>query len=251
MENVSPKDKQGERLQIKCKSFSDVEAICLDTQGDTVVVGDIMQSVQLLQSGAEDGSLKRIAKDPDARWTTALQIMDDQLLLTADQNRFLHIKQLMAAGDEVKTLGRYHLGDLVNVFKKGSIENVTMDFSSSGDIKALPDVSNLSYYCTARGAIGVIIPISKEQYAVLKELQESLMGAPPHLAYPSHMDWRYPDRQETKDISQGFIDGDLVEQFMSMPEETRKSIVRSSTTLPSVHMLGALLQSLVQWRCRL
>ncbi|ORY93280.1 CPSF A subunit region-domain-containing protein [Syncephalastrum racemosum] len=251
LENVNPKNKQGERLQVKCKNFSDVECICLDTQGDTVLVGDIMQSVQLLQSSAKDASLKCIAKDSEMRWTTALQIMDDQLLLTADQSQYLYIKQPVAADGTVKTLGRYHLGDLVNTFKRKSVGHVGMSFPSNGEIQALPDMSTYTYYCTARGAIGAVIPISREKYVVLKELQKKLLDALPRLAYPSHLNWRYPDSGDTIDPYQGFIDGDVVEQFMLMSADSRRNIVQSSKAFPSVGAITALLQDLAQWRCRL
>ena len=53
----------------------------LQTRGDFIVAGDLMRSISLLTYKQVDGQIEEIARDFNANWMTAVDILDDDTFL--------------------------------------------------------------------------------------------------------------------------------------------------------------------------
>lgn len=102
----------------------------LETRGDFILVGDMMKSLSLLRYRPEAGALEEVAADPGQAWLTAVAVVDDATFLgaDADYNLFSAVRNLGGGGSETDEArsrldisGTFHLGDMVNRFRPGSL----------------------------------------------------------------------------------------------------------------------------------
>lgn len=61
--------------------------------GDFILVGDLMRSITLLQYKQMEGSFEEIARDYEPNWMTAIEILDDDNFLGAENSYNLFIGQ--------------------------------------------------------------------------------------------------------------------------------------------------------------
>lgn len=71
-------------LRLECSHFNNIIALYLKTKGDFVLVGDLMRSVTLLQYKTMEGSFEEIARDYNPNWMIAIEILDDDTFLGAE-----------------------------------------------------------------------------------------------------------------------------------------------------------------------
>ena len=92
--------------------------------------------------------------------------------------------------------------------------------STAGAAALAPGGAEVLLYTTLSGAIGALIPfISKGDVDFFQHLEMSMRQAAPPLAGRDHLAYRsayFPVK--------GCIDGDLVEQFLSLPHAKQKEI---------------------------
>lgn len=71
-------------LRLECSHFNNIIALFLKTKGDFVLVGDLMRSLTLLQYKTMEGSFEEMARDYNPNWMTAIEILDDDTFLGAE-----------------------------------------------------------------------------------------------------------------------------------------------------------------------
>lgn len=71
-------------LRLECSHFNNIIALFLKTKSDFVLVGDLMRSLTLLQYKTMEGSFEEIARDYNPNWMTAVEILDDDTFLGAE-----------------------------------------------------------------------------------------------------------------------------------------------------------------------
>eukprot|EP00960_Hanusia_phi_P003967 116510-Hanusia_phi.AAC.1 len=107
-------------LVSECCHRGHILVLYLQTRGDFIVAGDLMRSISLLTYKQVDGQIEEIARDFNANWMTAVDILDDDTFLGAEGyfNLFTVRKNTDATSDEerarLEVVGEYHLGDMVN-----------------------------------------------------------------------------------------------------------------------------------------
>ena len=128
-------------------------ALYVAVRGEFIVVGDLMKSVSLLAYKPEESVIEERARDYNANWMTAVDILDDETYLGAENNfnLFTLRRQSDAATDEersrLEVVGEYHVGEFVNRFRRGSL------------VMRLPDQENAdvpTLFGTVSGVIGVL-----------------------------------------------------------------------------------------------
>ena len=114
--------------QLRCPQHSAFHRSYLETRGDFILVGDMMKSLSLLRYRPEAGMLEEVAADPGQAWMTAIAMLDDATFLGADAdlNLFSAARNLSAGASEdarsrLDIAGTFHLGDMVNRFRPGSL----------------------------------------------------------------------------------------------------------------------------------
>uniref|UniRef100_A0A673XZJ9 DNA damage-binding protein 1 n=1 Tax=Salmo trutta TaxID=8032 RepID=A0A673XZJ9_SALTR len=114
-------------LRTECNHYNNIMALYLKTKGDFILVGDLMRSVLLLAYKPMEGNFEEIARDFNPNWMSAVEILDDDNFLGAENafNLFVCQKDSAATTDEerqhLQEVGVFHLGEFVNVFSHGSL----------------------------------------------------------------------------------------------------------------------------------
>jgi DNA damage-binding protein 1 len=80
-------------LRLECSHFNNVLALFLKTKGDFILVGDLMRSITLLQYKQMEGSFEEIARDYEPNWMTAIEIIDDDNFIGAENSCNIFVGQ--------------------------------------------------------------------------------------------------------------------------------------------------------------
>ncbi|CAH0392029.1 unnamed protein product [Bemisia tabaci] len=210
-------------LRLECSHFNNIIALYLKTKGDFILVGDLMRSMTLIQYKTMEGSFEEIARDYNPNWMTAVEILDDDTFLGAENanNIFICQKDSAATTDEERQLmhgvGQIHLGEMVNVFKHGSLV-----------MQHVSDTSTPTQGCvlfgTTSGSIGLVTQISPDLYNLLLNLQNALTKVIKSVGKIEHSFWRSFHTDVKTELCEGFIDGELVESFLDLPLKDMKSV---------------------------
>ncbi|KAK8563210.1 hypothetical protein V6N13_018256 [Hibiscus sabdariffa] len=213
-------------IQSECGHHGHILALYVQTRGDFIVVGDLMKSISLLIYKHEEGAIEERARDYNANWMSAVEILDDDVYLGAENNfNLLTVrKNSEGATDEersrLEVVGEYHLGEFVNRFRHGSL---VMRFPDS-EVGQIPTV----IFGTVNGVIGVIASLPHEQYVFLEKLQSNLRKVIKGVGGLSHEQWRSFNNEKRTSEAKNFLDGDLIESFLDLSrgkmEEVSKAV---------------------------
>lgn len=221
------RDDGSRELQSECGHHGHILALYVQSRGDFIVVGDLMKSISLLIYKHEEGAIEERARDYNANWMTAVEILDDDIYLGAENNfnLFTVRKNSDAATDEergkLEVVGEYHLGEFVNLFRHGSLVMRLPDSESS----QIPTV----IFGTVNGVIGVIASLPQEQYQFLEKLQMNLVKVIKGVGGLSHEQWRsFSNERKTVD-AKNFLDGDLIESFLDLSRNRMEEIATAMT----------------------
>ena len=80
-------------LRLECSHFNNIIALYLKTRGDFILVGDLLRSITMLQYKTMEGSFEEIARDYSPNWMTAVEILDDDTFLGAENSYNIFICQ--------------------------------------------------------------------------------------------------------------------------------------------------------------
>ncbi|KOM28694.1 hypothetical protein LR48_Vigan564s000400 [Vigna angularis] len=201
-------------LQSECGHHGHILALYVQTRGDFIVVGDLMKSISLLIYKHEEGAIEERARDYNANWMSAVEILDDDIYLGAENNfnLFTVRKNSEGATDEergrLEVVGEYHLGEFINRFRHGSLVMRLPD----SDVGQIPTV----IFGTINGVIGVIASLPHEQYVFLEKLQSNLRKVIKGVGGLSHEQWRSFNNEKKTVEARNFLDGDLIESFLDL-----------------------------------
>ncbi|XP_067012933.1 DNA damage-binding protein 1 [Anabrus simplex] len=210
-------------LRLECSHFNNIIALYLKTKGDFILVGDLMRSMTLLQYKTMEGSFEEMARDYNPNWMTAVEILDDDTFLGAENsfNLFVCQKDSAATTDEerqqMQEVGQFHLGDMVNVFRHGSLVMQHVGETST-------PTQGCVLFGTVSGAIGLVTQIPPDFYEFLHELEEKLTHVIKSVGKIDHGFWRSFNTDIKTEPCEGFIDGDLVESFLDLSHDKMKEV---------------------------
>lgn len=216
-------------LQAECGHHGHILAFYVQTRGDFIVVGDLMKSISLLLYKHEEGAIEELARDYNANWMSAVEILDDDVFLGAENNYNLFTvrKNSDAATDEergrLEVVGEYHLGEFVNRFRHGSLVMRLPDLEAGH----IPTV----IFGTINGVIGVVASLPHDQYVFLEKLQANLVKVIKGVGGLSHEQWRSFNNEKKTVDARNFLDGDLIESFLDL-SRSRMDEIASSMGVP-------------------
>lgn len=139
--------------------------------------------------------------------------------------------------------GEFHLGDMVNCIRKGSLvmQNTQSSSASRASSAAEDIVAGIKgelVFGTVSGRIGVIARINGAQYRFLLRLQNAIAQVVPRVGRLSYREWRslHNERRMMSSASKplNFIDGDMIERFLDLDRasmEKVSSLVNQSITV--------------------
>ncbi|KAF4101781.1 hypothetical protein G5714_018213 [Onychostoma macrolepis] len=205
-------------LRTECNHYNNIMALYLKTKGDFILVGDLMRSVLLLAYKPMEGSFEEIARDFNPNWMSAVEILDDDNFLGAENafNLFVCQKDSAATTDEerqhLQEVGLFHLGEFVNVFSHGSLVLQNLGESST------PTQGSV-LFGTVNGMIGLVTSLSEGWYSLLLDLQNRLNKS------LTSATWRSFHTERKTEQATGFIDGDLIESFLDLGRAKMQEVV--------------------------
>ncbi|KAJ6775943.1 DNA REPAIR/RNA PROCESSING CPSF FAMILY [Salix koriyanagi] len=149
-----------------------------------------MKSISLLIYKHEEGAIEERARDYNANWMSAVEILDDDIYLGAENNF-----------------------NLFTVRKN----------SEDSDVGQIPTV----IFGTVNGVIGVIASLPHEQYVFLEKLQSNLRKVIKGVGGLSHEQWRSFNNEKKTVEARNFLDGDLIESFLDLSRGRMDEISRA------------------------
>ncbi|XP_050465445.1 DNA damage-binding protein 1 [Cataglyphis hispanica] len=210
-------------LRLECSHFNNIIALYLKTKSDFVLVGDLMRSLTLLQYKTMEGSFEEIARDYNPNWMTSIEILDDDTFLGAENcfNLFICQKDSAATSEDerqqMQEVGQFHLGDMVNVFRHGSLVMQNLGESST-------PTQGCVLFGTVSGAIGLVTQIPFAFYEFLRNLEDKLTSVIKSVGKIEHNFWRSFKTDLKIEQCEGFIDGDLIESFLDLSHEKMREV---------------------------
>ncbi|CAD5226395.1 unnamed protein product [Bursaphelenchus xylophilus] len=211
-------------LRLECSSFNFITALYLKTKGDLVLVGDIMRSMTLLTYKSLDSQLEEVARDYNAEWTTAVEIIDSDTMIAAENAYNLYVvhKEVHPESDDERTkfqqTGYWYLGENVNVFRRGSLLTSNMDPSTS--------YSNPVLFGTADGSLGVIVQLKEDVFQYVQALQKAITNNVTNCTRIAYDNFRNFNNEKKVEKHCGFVDGDLIEGLADMHREKLNTVAK-------------------------
>lgn len=218
------------RLLRKCenKLFPNT-IISIHTYRDRIYVGDIQESFHYCKYRRDENQLYIFADDSVPRWLTASYHIDFDTMAGADKFGNVYFVRLPldlsdeieedptggkikweqgklnGAPNKVEEIVQFHVGDVVTCLQKASL---------------IPGGGECMIYGTVMGSLGALLAFtSREDVDFFSHLEMHLRQEHPPLCGRDHMAFRsayFP----VKDV----IDGDLCEQFPTLPPDLQKKI---------------------------
>ncbi|CAH3044667.1 unnamed protein product [Porites lobata] len=210
-------------LRLECQFLNNILALFLKSKGDFILVGDLMRSMTLLAYKSMEGSLEEIAHDYSPNWMTAVEILDDDTFLGAENsfNLFTCQKDSGAAADDdrsyLQDAGQFHLGEFVNVFRHGSL---VMEHPG----EASTPFQGCVLFGTVNGTIGIVAQLPQELSTFLTVVQVKLSKVIKSVGKIDHSFWRAFSNERKTEPSVGFVDGDLIESFLDLPRSKMEEV---------------------------
>ncbi|KIN94881.1 hypothetical protein M404DRAFT_17165 [Pisolithus tinctorius Marx 270] len=189
----------------------------LVSYGDLLLVGDALTSVSLAK--VNDSQVELVAKDYGSLWPTCAQLLDEKSLIGAnsDYNMFAFRLQKTELQKLLEREGHYFVGDIINKFVPGSL--------GLSEVSADVPLQAQQLFFTPTGQIGVIINVDEELSLHMTALQRNLSTYFERKEGVSHSRFRAPKnnwgRSDSEASSFGFLDGDFLERFSLLMEDSR------------------------------
>ena len=207
-------------LKLRSEHCGHILVLYIAVRGDFILVGDLMKSLSLFQcSQTSAGPILELARDYSSHWMTSVAFLDDDHYLGAENslNLFVARKNADATTDDdrgrLEIVGEFGLGEFVNRFRKGSLAMQVADTAGGGGGNTpMP----MLLYGTVNGVIGLIASMPQEDFQFWMKVQGQLTKVIQGVGGFSHAAWRaFSNDRKTVDCS-GFVDGDLIESFLSL-----------------------------------
>ncbi|PAA85826.1 hypothetical protein BOX15_Mlig015655g2, partial [Macrostomum lignano] len=215
-------------LRLECSHFNNIIALYLKTKGDFALVGDLLRSMSLLLYKPVETSLEEIVRDHAPNWMLAIEIIDDDAFLGAENcgNLFVCSRESENSGGEerprLQENAWYHLGDTVNTFQHGSLV-----MSQLGE--RLVTVSTPILFATQSGAVGLICQLPPPLFEFLNELQRRLASLIVGVGGVEHAKYRSFETEHRTEPAKDFIDGDLLEAALDLGRDKLETVAQGLT----------------------
>jgi len=174
-------------------------------------------------------SLEEVCHDPNGVWTTSAACLSDSMFIVSDdQNNVIVVSQDQGAtNDEEKcklsTVGLFHCGQQIN--RLYVAQTVHEQEGSWVEAECEYDPLKRCFWVSAEGGIGEILSLKSEAaFARLALIEDAMDKIIAPLAGLKRKDWRDFRSDRRTNASRGFIDGDLVEQFLELPRDDQRKV---------------------------
>jgi len=237
----------GHMISLYCKSLAGVRSAKGGSSGKQLaIVGDLMRSISLVEYLPKHQVIEELARDYNANFCTSIEMLTDNIYLGSENfaNLFVLRHNADAPSEEARvrldTIGEYHLGEMINTMKLGSLvmPSNAGNSSAKSDTKSKSDKSSFegntievvvgsqTLFGTVDGTIGSILGLGGSTFAFLGCLQRAMFAVVRPVGDLSHERHRHYEADGRVRPSRGFIDRDLNESFLDLNRPTMERIVK-------------------------
>lgn len=205
----------------------------LPSSPNLAIVGDLMRSISVIEYSPQQNKLDEIARDYNANWMTAVEMLNDEVYLGAENfNHLFSLKRnTKSKSKEVRcrleTQGEYHLGESVNKFMKGSLCMMPSEGHNNDTTTPKDGVEcgSQTLYATIDGSIGVVLGLSENALAFFSTLERALAQVIPGIGGLRHDEYRAFEVEKRFHPCHGFVDGDMIESFLDLDRPLMENVV--------------------------
>jgi len=137
---------------------------------------------------------------------------------------------------QMQEIGQFHLGDMVNVFRHGSLVMQNLGESSTPTLGCV-------LFGTVSGAIGLVTQIPVTFYEFLRNMEDRLNSVIKSVGKIEHNFWRSFNTELKIEQCEGFIDGDLIESFLDLNHDKMAEVAMGLMVIQSCILLLGIMTS--------
>ena len=160
------------------------------------------------------------SRDCSASSLRAIEFVNESRYISADDCANLFVLSAESS-DRLTNSMEYHLGDLVNVIRRGKLNSQPRDAGAAAEEG---QYTSLLCGCVS-GALVTVLTLSEGSYRFLALLQKCLSRVVKVLGGVDHDEWRCFQNDRRLGSQLNAVDGDLVEQFLDLGREEMESVV--------------------------
>ena len=196
-----------------------------------LVISDVYRSISIYSYKQENEKLNEICRDYYPTWIYGItQCSNDTLYISDIDGNIITLKKtLHSKNDEEKyKLERkayFNFGERINKMVSTKIKAKDLKDISIFDNKESDEV-NIVYFGSLNGSIGVIIQLNKEIYEFLKKLEEIIVSKTYNNGNFDYKKWRSFKDGFISYESDGFVEGNILEDFLNFDDDYRKKILK-------------------------
>ncbi|KXN65836.1 hypothetical protein CONCODRAFT_80675 [Conidiobolus coronatus NRRL 28638] len=185
----------------------------LDIIEDYIICQDLIRSVQIIVLNKDLDQLVHHCGDNTPTWPIASRALNSTTILSSDSNFNLillkRVHQALGRGEKprISWEGQMHWGDQINCICRKPNDEKSLVFGTAG------------------GAIGVLRTIDSDTYDILRKLVNNTVSLVSGVGGLKYSDWREFESDRIKRKDKGFIDGDVLDLFLSLDLDTKKNVV--------------------------
>ena len=199
-----------------------------------IVISDIGKSIRVFCFSLENNSFTELYREYSNNWVyNFIQLTHDSFYITDIEGNIISLKKNIKKGENdplrLERIAYYNFGERINSMILTKIKNKDLYTISPRnddyDINESDEV-NIIFFATLEGTLGQIIQINKEIYMFLETLVDLLIKKRENIGGFSYKKWKnYRYGQIMKD-AKGFIEGDLIENFLNNDEIYKKQVLK-------------------------
>ena len=212
-----------------------------------LIISDLYRSIVLYSYDVNNDKFTEICRDYNLTWVYGISQYQNNLLYISDidGNIITLEKNNQPKSDQEKfkfeRRAYFNLGERINSLVMTNIKNHKLFLLSSENKKSdiidfndnYDDDNNndneeelkVTYFGTLEGSIGIIISLNKEIFEFLKNLQNLIIKKMNNYGNFNYQKWRsFKDGLILK-TSKGFIEGDIIENFLNFDETYKNNLL--------------------------
>jgi len=233
-------------FELVCERKCRVLIVKICVTNELIVVGDLMKSVLVYCFDSKKNRINEISKDRARTMVHTVHTLGENVILASDWDQNLYTLRYHSdeehAVKKLEIVGEFHVAEDVTVLQSGKIsrnnfEDGNLDHLSEKFAELVPKCSlECTLYGTVQGSLGIIVSLPEPTFAFLDRLQREIVSTTiSTVGNLEFLDWRTRRLEGKKRTFSGFIDGDLVEGFLTLGREEAQRIL-ANLQIPEIQL---------------
>ncbi len=196
-----------------------------------LVISDVYRSISIYSYKQENEQFIEICRDYYPTWIYGItQCSNDTLYISDIDGNIITLKKMLHTKSEeekykLERKAYFNFGERINKMISTKIKAKDLKEISIFENKESDEV-NIVYFGSLNGSIGVIIQLNKEIFEFLKKLEEIIISKTYNNGNFDYKKWRSFKDGFISYESNGFVEGNILEDFLNFDDDYRKKILK-------------------------